>query len=84
MSLGEFARKYPRFLFSDWWLIETLIATQMFHFPTLNKLFLDIWGVQVFIIVQAGNDIIKVDIVDTKRTTLPTKMKIGIHLEELK
>ena len=37
-----------------------------------------------FIIVRAGNDIIKADFVHTKRTSLPTKMKIGIRLEELK
>ena len=34
--------------------------------------------------VQAGNDIIKADFIHTKRTTFPTEMKIGIHLEELK
>ena len=38
----------------------------------------------VLFIVQAGNDIIKADFLHTKRTTLPTEMKIGIHLEELK
>ena len=38
----------------------------------------------VLFIVQAGNDIIKADFVHIKRTTLPTKMKIGIHLEEPK
>ena len=38
----------------------------------------------VLFIVRAGNDIIKADFVHNKRTTLPTKMKIGIHLEELK
>ena len=38
----------------------------------------------VLFIVRAGSDIIKTDFMHTKRTTLPTKMKIGIHLEELK
>ena len=38
----------------------------------------------VLFIVRTGNDIIKADFVHTKRTTLPTEMKIGIHLEELK
>ena len=38
----------------------------------------------VLFIVRAGNDIIKADFMHTKRTNLLTKMKIGIHLEELK
>ena len=38
----------------------------------------------VLFIVRAGNDIIEVDFMHTKRTTFPTKMKIGRHLEELK
>ena len=38
----------------------------------------------VLSIVQAGNDIIKADFMHTKRATFPTKIKIGIHLEELK
>ena len=38
----------------------------------------------VSFIVQAGNNIIKADFMHTKRTTFPTKMKIGILLEELK
>ena len=38
----------------------------------------------VLFTVQAGNGIIKAIFVHTKRTTLPTKMKIGIHVEELK
>ena len=37
----------------------------------------------VLFIVRAGSDIIKVDFMHTKRTTFPTKMKIGIHLEKL-
>ena len=38
----------------------------------------------VLFIVRAGSDIIKTDFMHTKRTNFPTKMKIGIHLEELK
>ena len=38
----------------------------------------------VLFIVRAGSDIIKADFMHTKRTNFPTKMKIGIHLEELK
>ena len=38
----------------------------------------------VLFIVQAGNDINKADFTHTRRTTFPIKMKIGIHLEELK
>ena len=38
----------------------------------------------VLFIVRVGNDIVKADFMHTKRTTFPTKMKIGIHLEELK
>ena len=38
----------------------------------------------VLFIVRAGNDIIKEDLMHTKRTTFPTKMKTGIQLEELK
>ena len=37
----------------------------------------------VLIIVRAGNEIIKADFIHTKRTTFPTKMKIGINIEEL-
>ena len=35
-------------------------------------------------IVRAGGDIIKAEFIHTKRTNCLTKMKIGIHLEELK
>ena len=35
----------------------------------------------VLLIVRAGNDISKADFTHTKRTTCPTKMKIGIYLE---
>ena len=38
----------------------------------------------VLFIVRAGNDIVKEDFMHTKRTTFPTKIKIGIYLEELK
>ena len=38
----------------------------------------------VLFAARAGNDLIKADFMYTKRTTFPTKMKIGIHLEELK
>ena len=38
----------------------------------------------VLFIVRAENDIIKVDFMHINRTTFSTKMKIGIHLEELK
>ena len=38
----------------------------------------------VLFIVRAGSDIIKADFMHTKGTNFPTKMKIGIHLEELK
>ena len=38
----------------------------------------------VSFIVRAGNDIIKADFMHTKRTNFLTKMKIGMHLEELK
>ena len=38
----------------------------------------------VSFIVRAGNDIIKADFKHTMRTTFPTEMKIGIHIEELK
>ena len=38
----------------------------------------------VLFIVRAANNIIKADFMHTKITTLPTKMKIGIHQEELK
>ena len=38
----------------------------------------------VLFIVRAGSGIIKTDFMHTKRTNFPTKMKIGIHLEELK
>ena len=38
----------------------------------------------ILFIVQAGNDIIKVDFMHTKRTNFLTKMKIGKPLEELK
>ena len=34
--------------------------------------------------VRAGNDMIKADFMRTKRTNFLAKMKIGIHLEELK
>ena len=34
--------------------------------------------------VRAGNDIIKADFMHTKRTNCLTKMRIGIHFEELK
>ena len=37
----------------------------------------------VLFIVRAGNDIIKTDSLQTKRTNFLTDMKIGIHLEEL-
>ena len=44
-----------------------------------------IWHLRgVLFIVRAGNDIIKADFMHTKRTNFLTKMKIGIHLEELK
>ena len=35
-------------------------------------------------LVRAGYDIIKADFMHTKRTVFLTKMKIGIHFEELK
>ena len=35
-------------------------------------------------IVWAGNDIINADFVPSKITIFPTKIKSGIHLEELK
>ena len=38
----------------------------------------------VLFFVRVGNDIINTDFMHTKRTTFPTKMKIGIHLEEVK
>ena len=38
----------------------------------------------VLFIVRAGGDIIKEEFMYTKRTNCLTKMKIGIHLEELK
>ena len=38
----------------------------------------------VLFIVRAGADIIKAKFMHTKRTNCLTKMKIGIHLEELK
>ena len=38
----------------------------------------------VLFIVRAGSDIIKTDFMHTKRTNFPTKMKNGVHLEELK
>ena len=38
----------------------------------------------VLFIVRAGNDIVKADFMHTRRTTFPTKMKIGIYREELK
>ena len=38
----------------------------------------------VLFIVRAGGDIIKAEFMHTKRTNCLTKMKIGIHLEELK
>ena len=38
----------------------------------------------VLFIVRAGGDIIKAEFIPTKRTNRLTKMKIGIHLEELK
>ena len=38
----------------------------------------------VLFIVRAGGDIIKAKFMHTKRTNCLTKMKIGIHLEELK
>ena len=38
----------------------------------------------VLFIVRAGDDIIKAEFIHTKRTNCLTKMKIGIHLEELK
>ena len=38
----------------------------------------------VLIIVRARNNIIKADFMHTKRTAFPSKMKIGIHLGELK
>ena len=38
----------------------------------------------VLFIVRAGGDIIKAEFMHTKRTNCLTKMKIGIHPEELK
>ena len=38
----------------------------------------------VLFIVRAGGDIIKAEFMHTKKTNCLTKMKIGIHLEELK
>ena len=38
----------------------------------------------ILFIVWAENDIIKADFMPSKSTTIPAKMKIGIHLEELK
>ena len=38
----------------------------------------------VLFIIQGESDTIKLDFMHTKRTTFPTKMKTGIHLEELK
>ena len=38
----------------------------------------------VLFIVRAGNDIVKADFMHTKRTTFPTEMKVGMHLEKLK
>ena len=38
----------------------------------------------VLFIVRAGSDIIKADFMHITRTTLPTKMKTGMLLEELK
>ena len=38
----------------------------------------------ILLIVWAGNDIIKADFMPSKRTTFPTEMKIGMHIEELK
>ena len=37
----------------------------------------------ILFIVRAGNDIVKADLMHTKRTTFPTETRIGIHLEEL-
>ena len=41
-------------------------------------------GCGFLFIAQAGNDIIKADRMHTKRIAFPTKMKIGMHLGELK
>ena len=38
----------------------------------------------VSFIVRAGTDIIKADFIHTKTNTSPTKMKLGVYLEELK
>ena len=38
----------------------------------------------ILFIVSAGNDIIKADFMPFKRTNFPTKMKIGVHLKEIK
>ena len=38
----------------------------------------------ILFIVSEEKDIIKADFMPFERATLPTKMKIGIHLEELK
>ena len=43
------------------------------------------WSLRgVLFIVRAGGDIIKAEFIHTKRTNCLTKMKIGIHFEELK
>ena len=60
-------------------MISSLITCACWEF--LDAL-TDLRGVSF--IVRAGKDIIKADFVHIKRTTLHTKMKIGIHLDELK
>ena len=38
----------------------------------------------VLFIARAGNEIIKLDFIHTKRTSFPTKIENGIHLEQVK
>ena len=49
----------------------------IFKMPQISKHF-------SAMLVRAGNNVIKAAFMHTKRTTFPTKMKIGIHVKELK
>ena len=77
--------RHGRLLFCQRIYEPLLFFCQCIYEPlSLNKqLFVSIFRGVLFI-VRAGNDIIKADFVHTKRITLNTEMKIGIHLEELK
>ena len=71
---------YLSFTYSCYIRTAVLVLSDYFIIPT--PICLELRG--VLFIVRAGGDMIKAEFMHTKRTNCLTKMKIGVHLEELK